>query len=105
MLVHVRESEMPNDLVYIAIDIPASVRIARVRIAQLPRNWRQYPAPQQLADIGSRWAERGRTAVLAVPSVVTRLEWNYLVKPLYPAFRRLRIGRPESFKLDPRFLE
>ena len=96
---------MPDDLVYIAIDIPASVRIARVRIAQLPRNWRQYPAPQQLADIGSRWAQRGRTAVLAVPSAVTRLEWNYLVNPAHPAFRHLRIAMPESFRLDPRLLE
>jgi RES domain-containing protein len=96
---------MPDDLVYIAIDIPASVRIARVRIAQLPRNWRQYPAPQQLADIGSRWAQTGRTAVLAVPSAVTRLEWNYLVNPMHPAFRQLRIAIPESFRLDRRLLE
>ncbi len=29
-------------------------------------------------------------------------ESNYLLNPLHPAFRSVRIGRPERFAFDPR---
>jgi RES domain-containing protein len=43
--------------------------------------------------------------VLAVPSAIVPRETNYLLNPAHPDFRRLRIGRPEPFSLDPRMLD
>ncbi len=100
--VHLDEPEAPADLVARPAAIPTAVRISRVRRPQLPANWRRYPAAQALADLGTRWARSGRTAVLAVPSAVIPSELNYLLNPFHPDFRRLTIGQPERFRLDPR---
>jgi len=55
-----------------------------------------------LADIGSDWIDAGRSAVLAVPSVIVPQELNFLLNPRHPQFKRIRIGRPQSFYFDPR---
>ena len=94
--------EAGRDLVAIPADIPASVAISRIGPSRLPAHWRDYPAPESLADLGMRWARAGKTAVLAVPSAIIPRELNYLLNPRHPAFREIRIGKPEPFTLDPR---
>jgi RES domain-containing protein len=102
LLVHLDDEDLATDYVGIAADIPASVDIARLRDTDLPRDWRAYPRPQALADLGSRWAAAREAAVLAVPSAVIPQELNYLLNPLHPHFKRIQIGRPEPFSFDPR---
>ena len=66
-------------------------------------NWRSLPRPQALADLGEPLgAARVRPRVLAVPSAIIPHELNYLLNPLHPHFKRIRIGRPEPFSFDPR---
>ena len=92
-----------KDYVGVPAEIPDSVGIERVRDTDLPRDWRAYPPPQTLADLGSRWAVAREGAVLAVPSAIIPQELNYLLNPLHPQFKRIQIGRPEPFSFDPRF--
>jgi RES domain-containing protein len=40
--------------------------------------------------------------VLAVPSVVTPQELNYLLNPAHPGFREIRVGDAQPFRPDPR---
>jgi RES domain-containing protein len=42
--------------------------------------------------------------VLAVPSVVIPQEFNYLLNPLHPAFKKIVVSQAESFVLDPRLV-
>jgi RES domain-containing protein len=100
--VHLDDDDLAKDYVGIPAEIPDSVKITPVRISDLPRAWRHLPRPQALADLGSRWAAAGETAVLAVPSAVVPHDLNYLLNPLHPHFKRIRIGRPEPFSFDPR---
>jgi RES domain-containing protein len=102
LLVHVDDEDLAENYVALAADIPDSVEITRARASDLPRDWRTLPRPQALADLGSRWAAARATAVLAVPSAVILQELNYLLNPLHPHFKRIRIGRPEPFSFDPR---
>jgi len=39
---------------------------------------------------------------LKVPSVVIKEEFNYLIKPLHPDFKKLSIGKPEKISFDKR---
>ncbi|MBI2153527.1 MAG: RES family NAD+ phosphorylase [Candidatus Rokubacteria bacterium] len=105
LFVHLDPSEAPDDLVAIPADIPASLPITRIRPAQLPTNWRRYPAPAALADLGTRWARGRKTAVLAVPSAVIPLDLNYLLNPLHPAFKQIRVGEKTPFQFDPRMFK
>jgi RES domain-containing protein len=102
MLVHLDPEDASREYVAIPADIPPTVRVGHLAPSDLPRSWRDHPAPSELADIGSRWAERGETAILAVPSAVIPQELNYLLNPRHPAFKRIHVGKPEPFSFDPR---
>lgn len=86
----------------IPADLPDRVSRRSVDPSDLPPNWRTYPAPEALADIGTTWARARETAVLVVPSVVVPHERNYLLNPAHPAFSAIRVGTPESFAFDAR---
>jgi RES domain-containing protein len=101
-LVHLEPREAPRDLVLIAADVPAQVKISMLELERLPSRWRRYPAPEALAARGSQWVRETKTAVLRVPSAVVPQEFNYLLNPAHSDFRRIRVGRPEPFSFDPR---
>jgi RES domain-containing protein len=100
-LVHLDLQELPPDLTIRPGTIPDGLAVERIDPRSLPADWRRYPAPEALAEIGTEWARAGRTAVLAVPSVVIPDEWNYLVNPAHPEFGRIHIGPVRPFTLDP----
>lgn len=99
---HLDDEDLAKEYAGIPADIPASLEITRLRGADLPRDWRAFPRPQALADLGNRWAAARESAVLAVPSAVIPQELNYLLNPLHPHFKRIHVGRPEPFSFDPR---
>lgn len=100
--VHVDARQAPADLVAVPADVPDAVSRARLEASGLPRNWRRYPAPPALADLGSRWANEARTAILVVPSAVIPAEANYLLNPRHADFTKIRFGPPQPFSFDPR---
>jgi RES domain-containing protein len=69
----------------------------------LPKNWRDYPAPPELQEIGNAWLAGRESAVLEVPSVITE-EPNYILNPAHEDFKSVAVGQPRPFKIDLRFL-
>lgn len=68
----------------------------------LPDNWREQPSPRETQAIGDEWIAGGRSAVLAVPSVVVPHETNLLINPLHPDFAKITIHDPINFPIDGR---
>jgi RES domain-containing protein len=110
VFVHMEVEDVATMLAGIRVDVPTEVKIKYLEVAQLPPDWRNIPAPAVLATMGDNWfrshsvgsAESGSTAILAVPSVVMPLEYNYLINPSHPDFAQLTVGFPQLFELDPR---
>jgi len=102
LFVHLEASEAPADLVTLAAEIPSSVSIEELDSAVLPADWRAYPAPDALKELGTAWVRSGRTAVLSVPSVVIPRERNFLLNPSHPEFSQILLRNPEPFSFDPR---
>ena len=102
-LVHTRVNSIPSHRV-IAVDIPDSVAVDAVDVAKLPRQWRRVPPPPSLRRIGRAWLEAGRSAILKAPSAIVPIEHNYLLNPLHPDFRSLRLQEAEPFEIDKRLL-
>jgi RES domain-containing protein len=100
--VHMEIEDASNMFAYIRADLSENIQIERIDISQLPRNWRNIPAPTSLAAMGDKWFDSGNTAVLAVPSAVIPVENNYLINPLHQDFSRIQINSPQPFELDPR---
>jgi RES domain-containing protein len=92
----------PVDLVTIAIDIETSIAIETVTLADLPADWRMYPAPTVLATVGERWLRESTSAVLSVPSAVIPTERNFILNPRHADVARLVINPSEPFSFDPR---
>jgi RES domain-containing protein len=99
---HLDPTDVPGDLVAIPAEIPETLRRTEIRAGALPSNWRAYPAPDQLAELGSAWVRARTTAVLVVPSAIVPQEHNVLLNPAHADFRRIRLGTPAPFSFDPR---
>ena len=88
--------------VAIQVQIPVSVAIESVADKSLPSNWRKEPPPDSTKSLGTKWILEARTAVLRVPSVIVPIEWNYLLNPMHPDFKRFVVSLPQDFQFDPR---
>jgi len=92
---------------YVVIEarIPKAVTIDRIKVEDLPSDWRDISAREKLQAIGSEWARKRGAAVLAVPSAVIPVETNYLLNPLHGDFKRIAIGKPQKFETDLRLID
>ncbi|HEX7478056.1 MAG TPA: RES family NAD+ phosphorylase [Polyangiales bacterium] len=88
--VNLDPSLAPPELVFIAVDVPDTL-ITAVKIADLPANWRDYPAPDAVKDIGTDWIAKQTSAALVVPSVVMPDERNVVLNPEHTDFGRIKI--------------
>ena len=76
----------------------------RLSVEKLPANWRGFPPPIEVREIGDCWVQEGRSAVLAVPSVISPADTNFLLNPEHRDFKRIRIASPIDFQFDSRLL-
>jgi RES domain-containing protein len=100
----VQDEPLRARYVMILATLPKNLKIERVTPDQLHADWRDLGAREQLQAIGTGWARRRSSAVLAVPSVVIPTETNYLLNPLHASFARIAIGKPEEFVTDLRLI-
>jgi RES domain-containing protein len=103
IVAHLDSTELLERYVVFEVKLDESA-IVPVDESQLPRNWRADPPPAKVRAIGDAWAAARASVVLQVPSVIVRAENNYLLNPRHPGFSRLLIGKPFTFRFDPRLL-
>ena len=104
-LVHVPISIIPGDLSIASIQIPNLIKPKDVLPSDLPNNWRDYPPPPELAEIGTKWALSNETLLLRVPSAIVENEFNILINPQHPDMKRISILQFEKFTFDKRLLQ
>jgi RES domain-containing protein len=102
LLVHLDREYIGTMFVAVSADIPDDLQIDVITPSQLPKNWRDTPAPLVLATVGQTWLNENQTAVLSVPSAVIAVEKNFLLNPAHPDFGSIRINEPEPFNFDSR---
>lgn len=101
-LVHLNPP-VPFKYVIFPIDFDDSL-VESIAQDEMPPDWTDDPPAPSTKKIGDRWVEEERSAVLELPSVIIPGESNYLLNPSHPDFRKIVIGKPEPFSLDPRLL-
>ncbi len=101
-LVHYDPALAPRDLVLLQMETPSGCSTQSVAATSLPRNWRPYPAPKRLQELGDAWLRSGNSLLLAVPSVILPGELNYLINPEHAEATRVRIISKTRFTFDPR---
>lgn len=102
VLVHLEDPDIFAKLFsWLPLEIPDEL-VEEAEISELPADWCLPEAGAATRAFGNAWLKSSRSAVLAVPSVVTNGEWNYLLNPAHPQFSEIRVGQATRFEPDPR---
>ena len=101
-LVHVPMALAPDNLSIAEIIITDNIKRESIRSNELPLNWRGYPAPEQLVDIGTKWIKSKSSLLLDIPSAVVDKEVNTLINPLHPDMKYVNLAKVEKFYFDSR---
>lgn len=104
ILVHASIGRLPATHCFLQVDVPDGVAIEYRDVNALPSEWDTNHSDAARL-FGDQWLHEARSAVLVVPSVIAKLEWNALVNPLHPDFGKLVVSRPEKVVWDKRLFE
>jgi len=102
--VHLSRSVILPGLSIVSIEIPDSISRKEIAMSDLPKNWRTYPAPPELAAIGAEWVRPRESLLLRVPSAIMPPERNILINPVHSEMRKVRIIEIEEYGLDQRLI-
>ena len=91
---------MPKGLLCVAADIPDEIEQEELDRKDLPKAKPNDYAPYR--EIGDDWYQRGETAFLWVPSLVSPVEANILVNQSHEDFAKIVIHKPSAARIDPR---
>jgi RES domain-containing protein len=93
--------EIPRALSIIAIDL-GRTRIQELKEAQLPGNWKAFPAPVSTKEFGTDLLKKAKTAILKIPSTIIPHECNYILNPLHAKHKTFRIIEIDDYTYDLR---
>lgn len=101
-LAHAPVSAIPGDLNLLILSVLDDIEPDIIQKEVLPENWRNYPAPNKLAEIGTEWINSASNLMFKVPSVLVQTEWNILINPAHPEMEKIEIKEIRPFTFDTR---
>jgi len=104
LYVHLSRAVMLPGLSVVSIEIPDNVSRKEIAVVDLPKGWRAYPAPTELAAVGADWIRSRESLLLRVPSAVMPPEHNLLINPVHPEMKEVQIIEIEDYVLDQRLI-
>lgn len=100
VLVHY--SVLPKDHVLTEIQVPDTLEILRWEEDALPTGWKSEAPTSETHNLGEKWIQEKRSAILSVPSSIIPRERNFILNPAHPVFRQIGFLPPVSFHFDSR---
>ena len=102
-IVHTPPLLIPS-LDLLILEIPDD-SITELTSKQLPSNWQDFPAPANLAQLGEKWVQEGKTIALKVPSCIVSSTHNYLLNCRHPDYGRVELNERNAFRFDGRLVK
>ena len=98
-----RGAKLPWNRYLVCVDVPDDVWAARAILPRPPAiGWDAIPEGLVSRAAGSAWLRAGRTALLAVPSVIILEEDNVLINPVHSDANRITAVKLRRFIYDHR---
>lgn len=104
ILAHANIGRIPTTHRLVIAEVPADVSVEHYNDSMLTAGW-DTEISNFAKEFGDLWLREARSAILVVPSVVARLDWNALVNPNHPDATKLTIASPEKIIWDKRLFE
>ncbi len=101
VVVHIGKVPANNNYCMLTLDIP-DTSIETISPAQLPADWTGNPPPDYLKKYGDNFIAAGNSLALRVPSVLMPEEYNFLLNPAHPDFKKVKIVSQRTLTLDDR---
>lgn len=102
-VVHITTMVQLN-LCIVCLDIPEE-SITSISTEQLPDNWFINPPPDHIKQTGDLFIKNKKHLALKVPSAVMPEEFNVLLNPSHPHFKKIKILYSRILRLDERLLK
>ncbi|HWH61850.1 MAG TPA: RES family NAD+ phosphorylase [Ginsengibacter sp.] len=99
--VNVNIDEIPRALSCVTIEIP-NRSIKLISENKLPGNWKNFPAPSDTKDLGSKLLSALKVTVIKIPSSIIKEEFNYLLNPLHAPNKNFKVVDIKDFIYDVR---
>ncbi len=93
ILVHLDKAELPPDFVWSSAIIPNEPKLLEIE---------NFPDLLAFRLAGREWVETASELAVMVRSVVIRKEFNVLLSPTHPDYRRMVWSDAKPFRFDPR---
>ncbi|MBW1801384.1 MAG: RES family NAD+ phosphorylase [Deltaproteobacteria bacterium] len=102
ILVNIPNDQLLQQLVRIPVEFSPKF-VSEIDVTILTDHWDGYPASHETKLIGDQWVKNRHSVILKVPSAIIPEEFNYLINPYHPDFKKLSIGSPAVYYLNSRF--
>ena len=102
--VHVPIGIIPINYYLAIIDVPDK-DILKINLSDLPSNWNTNPFIKETQAIGNSFIRSNDHLVLQVPSATVAGDYNYLINPRHPEFKKVKIKSINSFVFDVRLFK
>ena len=99
------EEDAGEKRVFFTVDVDDK-RAEEIATTDLPRNWRSALKAGPCRRLGDAWLGRGHSVALRVPSALVAGEFNCILNPAHPHYRKAAIwsaGRP--LRMDSRLFQ
>jgi len=103
VLVHLQPLMVPDDFCMVELKVPGK-SIKTITTDILPKDWKDVSPPQILTKIGDDFLKRQEHFMLKVPSAIVPEEYNYLLNPLHPDMKKVKVIKTEPFDFDSRLV-
>lgn len=100
--VHLSLATLPDDYMMMTIELPDDISLTKLSVTDLPIDWNKFPHPSTTQSIGDQFISENLYCVLQIPSSVTEGDYNLLLNPHHPDFKRIKIIDTKKFVFDQR---
>ena len=105
-LVHVEDPALLPPLTMIAYEAPVELGLERIRLDDLPSDWRRRQTLTQ--RLGDEWWAGRTAAILQMPSALVAFadapDCSFMINHSHPDAARIAISSMRPFEFDPRLL-
>lgn len=102
-IVHI--STIPTESYCIATIVLPEDKISNIDIAELPKGWNQYPAPEKLKHIGDDFIGKNEKLALRIPSAIMPEDFIFLINCRHPDFGKVEISAIREIEFDKRLVK
>ncbi len=103
-IVHMGTLDIINYFKVMTIYIPDNLSILRINEKDLPKRWylKGEKGFEICRPIGDFWYNNKETAILQVPSVIVKNEFNFIINTEHSDYEKIKLINVESFFFDYR---